>query len=192
MKICPNCNKNIQDDAMVCPYCGKPLRSSLISKIKTRAKYQIGLGLAVFALAAIITGGIFIAQQNGLFAPKSSCYALSQTYLSAFMPLFSQWNEANQLMQAQDKKGIEMNEFSMEGLRDQISALTPPKCAQEAHSLFLSYMNNTINGYNAFISEQPAATVKSYIDQASQDYENYRTITLQIYPELSASSTPSP
>jgi hypothetical protein len=192
MKICPHCKKNIQENATVCPYCGKPVKASIITKIKTSAKYQIGLSLAVLALAAIITGGILFAQQNGIFAARQSCYEQSQAYLNAFTPLFSQWADTNQQIQGLSIDEIELAEISMEGIRDQIGALTPPKCAADAHALFMSYMDNTITGYNAFISKQPAATVQSYIDQASRDYENYHTLTLQIYPELSATSTPTP
>jgi hypothetical protein len=190
MKNCPNCGKKIQDKEVVCPYCGKSLSPSLIARIKTNTRYKVGLIGGIVALVAIISGGIYLARQNGLFGP--SCYEQSQAYLNDFIPLFSQWNEAIQQIQGLNKTEIEQVEFWLEGVSAQIGALTPPKCAQEAHTLFMSYTDDTLNGYNAFISNQPEGTVKSYIEDAANHYNQYHTVVLKIFPELSVSSTPTP
>jgi hypothetical protein len=190
MKTCPNCAKKIQDKATTCPYCGKPLTPSLIDRLKTNMKYRVGLILGVVGLVAIISGGIYLARLNGLFGP--SCYVQSQAYLTDFTPLFSQWNEANQNVQSLNKNDLEIAEFSMESIREQIGALTPPRCARKAQTLILSYMDNTLDGYNAFISSEPEGTVKSYIEEAANHYAQYHTEVLKIYPELSETSTPTP
>jgi hypothetical protein len=190
MKNCPNCGRKIQDKERVCPYCGKSLTPSLIARIKANTGYKIGLIGGIVALIVIVSGGIYLARQNGLFGP--SCYEQSQTYLNNFAPLFSQWNETIQKIRGLNKNEIELAELSLEGISDQIRALTPPKCAQQAQALFMSYVDDTLNGYNAFISNQPEGTVKSYIEEAANHYDQYHTLVLKLYPELSVTSTPSP
>jgi hypothetical protein len=192
MRKCPHCGKKIQEKTTVCPYCGKVVNQSLLSKIKTNKRYQIGLAIGVLSLVLIIAGGVIIANRAGLFAPRQSCYAQSQDYLTQFAPLFSQWNDAYQKTVGLNKNEIELALFSLEGIRDHISMLTPPNCAKTAHQLFLSYMDETLNGYNAFISQSPGATVQAHIEKASTYYGEYRGLVLQLYPELSSTSTPYP
>ncbi len=190
MKTCPNCSRKIEDKASICPYCGTKLSPSLITRFKTNIRFRIGLIAGIIAFIAIIGGGIYLALLNGLFGP--SCYEQSQSYLTDFTPLFSQWNESVQTIQGLNKNEIELAQFSLEGIRDQVSKLTPPRCAQQAHTLILSYMDDTLNGYNAFISAAPEGTVKSYFEDAANHYDQYHTIVLKIYPELSKPPTPTP
>lgn len=191
MKICPYCDKKIQDKMTVCPYCGKSLKPSLITRIKTNTKYRMGF-ISVVALLIIIPGGIYTANRMGLFAPKPSCYDQSQAYLSQFMPLFSQWTATDQKIHELNKKELEVSVIALEAIRQQIIELTPPSCAQVVQRIFTSYMDETLNGYNAFISGEPGKTVQGYIDQASEYYTVYRSSVLELYPELSISPTPSP
>ncbi len=190
MKTCPNCSRKIQDKETVCPYCGKTLSPSLISRFKTNFKFRIGLVAGIIAFVAIIGGGIYLALLNGLFGP--SCYEQSQAYLTDFTPLFSQWNESVQNMQGLNKSEIEREQFSLEGIRSQVSNLTPPRCAREAQALILSYMDDTLNGYNAFISAAPEGMVKSYFEDAANHYSQYHTLVLKIFPELSEPATSTP
>jgi len=192
MKVCPNCQKRIPDKATVCPFCGKPVSPSLISKIMSTTRYKIGFIAGMIGLVALLTAGLYIANLRGWFSPRPSCYAQSQAYLDEFMPLFSQWTQASQNIHNLTKSDIELIEFSMESLRNQISALTPPKCAVKVHQLFMSYMDNMLNGYNAVISGDTEVTVKTYIDTAADFYNQYRSQVLELYPELSISPTSTP
>jgi zinc-ribbon domain len=192
MKICPYCSKKIQDKVTVCPYCGKSLTPTLITRIKSHPKYRLGLVISIVAFLAISFGGVYIAYRAGLFAPKPTCYDQSQAYLNEFMPLFSQWNQVNQQIHGLNKSEIELSEYSMEGISSQISSLTPPQCAKNAHVLFVSYMDGTLNGYNAFLSGEPEPTYKSYLDKAADDYAAYRSAIIKIFPELSIAPTPTP
>ena len=192
MRKCPHCGKKIQEKTTLCPYCGKVVNQSIISKIKTSTRFQVGLVISILSIVLIITVGIIIANRAGLFAPRLSCYTQSQDYLGKFAPLFSQWNDAYQKTVGLNKNEIELALFSLEGIRDHVSMLTPPNCAKTAHQLFLSYMDETLNGYNAFISQSPGATVQGYIEKASTYYGEHRAMVLQLYPELSSTSTPYP
>ena len=153
---------------------------------------KIARFISIAALVIVISGGIYYANLRGLFTPKPSCYEQSQAYLNEFTPLFSNWSQSAQNIQQLTKDQLERDEFAMEGIRAQIGALTPPKCAEKAHQYFVAYMDDTLNGYNAFISGATEATVKTYLDNAAQSFTQYHTEVLNIYPELSASSTPTP
>ena len=190
MKTCPNCSRKIQDKETICPYCGKTISLTLIDRFKTNLKLRIGLITGIILVVAIIGGGISLALLNGLFG--HSCYEQSQAYLTDFTPLFGQWNESIQKIQGLNKREIELVEISLEATRDQVSQLTPPRCAQHAHTLILSYMDDTLNGYNAFISAAPEGTVKSYFEDAANHYSQYRTLILKTFPELSEPATSTP
>ncbi len=190
MKTCPNCSRKIQERVSVCPYCGTTLSPSLITRFKTNMRYRIGFIAGIIAFVAIIGGGIYLALLNGLVGP--SCYQQSQSYLTDFTPLFGQWNESVQKIQGLNKSEIELAQFSLEGIRDQVSKLTPPRCARQANTLILAYMDDTLNGYNAFISAAPEGTVKSYFEEAANHYNQYRSLVLKIFPELSEPPTPTP
>ncbi len=186
MKVCPNCQKKIQDKVAICPYCGKPVSPSLMSRIMSSTKYRVGLIAGIIGLVVLLSGGIYFASRNGLFAPKASCYEQSQAYLNEFMPLFSQWMETNQNINNLRKADVEVMEYSMETIRDQVSALTPPQCALKVHQFFMAYMDSTLDGYNALISGDTGVTVKKYIDTAANYYDQYRAQVLELYPELSS------
>ncbi len=192
MKVCPYCAKKIQDKMTICPYCGKSLTSSWLSRIKTHPKYKIGLFSGLAALIIIISGGGFIAYRMGFLPPRASCYQQSQVYLNGLTPLFTQWLNANQSIHELDKNEIELSKYALEVVRDEIAALSPPKCALKAHELLMSYMNETLDGYNAFLAGEPGSAAKNHIEQAAQDYNQYHTLVLELYPELSATSTPYP
>ncbi len=192
MKVCPNCSKKIQDEATVCPYCGEKLTPTLLSKIVANPKYRAGSIAGIVILVVLLSAGIYYANLKGLFTPQPSCYAQSQDYLNAFMPLFSQWNEITQNIHNLRKTDIEVMEYSMEGVRAQIAALTPPKCAQQAQQLFVSYVDETLAGYNAVISGDTQVTYMTHLDNAAELFDQYHKLVLDLYPELSASPTPTP
>jgi len=190
MKTCPHCGKKIQDKATVCPYCEQSLSSPWITNLISHIKNRIGLIIAIVFVGLAIVGGVFTANRMGLFAQKPTCYEQSQAYLNQFAPLFSQWNETSQKTSNLNKDQLELSVIALESVRQQIIELSPPQCAQEVHALFATYMDETLNGYNAFISGEPGDKVKSYIESASQAYTQYRALVLKLYPELSASPTP--
>ncbi len=190
MKVCPNCKQKIQDKMTVCPYCGKSLKPTPFSRIRSNPKYRMIFVFAILALGLVISGSIFTINRLGLFAPKASCFDQSQAYLNQFMPLFSQWTATDQNNRTLNKQELELSLITLEGIRQQIVELNPPTCAQTVHKIFASYMDETLNGYNAFVSGAPQDTVKSYIEKASEYYTVYRSSVLELYPELSVSPTP--
>lgn len=179
MKICPYCSKKIQDKMTICPYCGKSLTSSWRLRIRTDSRYRLGFLSAIVVLIIIIFAGIYSANRFGFFAPRSTCFDQSSDYLNQLTPLYSQWTSTVQTIPELNKDQFERSVILLEGTCQQIIELTPPKCAMEAHKLLSSYMDETLNGYNAFISGEPADIAKSYIDGAV-------TITLNIALQCSS------
>ena len=53
MPFCPNCGREVSEDALVCPYCGKKLGTELVPAEKRAAKQVSGLELAGWVLGAV-------------------------------------------------------------------------------------------------------------------------------------------
>lgn len=58
---CPECNKEISDEASTCPNCGKPINTSVSSATKNKPKSAIIFtitGIVIFILSGIIAIGL--------------------------------------------------------------------------------------------------------------------------------------
>ena len=81
MKNCPECNKEISDQAYSCPNCGHPIRPMIIEQ--TRKKWKlIGLIAAILFIVGML---LFV---NGLFSGDSNDIRVGMGVLFMFIGFF--------------------------------------------------------------------------------------------------------
>jgi len=66
----------------------------------------------------------------------------------------------------------------LQAIRRDAEDLIVPDCAKDAQDLLVKYMNSTIDGYLAFMSDEADSTVSSYFKAAS-NYMNQYSIELE-------------
>ena len=107
MKYCSNCGKEMQDDMMFCPYCGKPynldvnnaeLSNQKIIYIENKPKKKhrvlkiVLILLAIFVITIIFDGisgiknEVFLDSYDGMTAEEfmNSCYEVEYTELARY------------------------------------------------------------------------------------------------------------
>ena len=136
-------------------------------KIRIIAVVIIGLGLLLGACSRV-----------------QSCVELTKEYRDQVMQLADKWDSANALANNSPRMQLVTPISSLQNIRNEYNKLTVPECAQKAHDTMLNYMDATIDGFMAFLSDEDDDVVNGHFSRAGQYFDawNIEFMKLSIEP----------
>ena len=115
-----------------------------------------------------------------------SCTELTIEYRDQVMQSADKWDSANALANSSPRMQLVTPISSLQNIRNEYNNLIVPECAQKAHADMLDYMDATIDGYMAFLSEEDDDIVKGHLTRADQYFAAWKIE----FDKLSAEPTP--
>jgi hypothetical protein len=105
--------------------------------------------------------------------PQASCAELTQEYRDQVMQLADKWDSANALANNSPRMQLVTPISSLQNIRNEYNNLTVPECAQKTHASMLNYMDATIDGFMAFLSDEDDNIVNSHFTRADQYFSSW-------------------
>ena len=95
------------------------------------------------------------------------CSDQSKEYIKEANQLFDDWDDANRLAGTTSRIALSPAIARLQEIRREASDLQVPQCAEKVNDMLLDYMDKTIDGYIAFMSEEDDNKVNDIFDKAS-------------------------
>ena len=130
-------------------------------------KYLVGL-LAVVVLVGCGGSPAALAPTN-----VPSCKEQAAVLVSQIQPLAREWDDANTLASSTPRSSLSAQIDKLQAMRRKAQDLEAPQCAFLVRQRLIDAMDNTINGYLAFLSQKPESEVNKYFDQAKQSMDGF-------------------
>jgi hypothetical protein len=144
------------------------------------ANYKpIIIALLVIAVLIFIFGVLPAMQQQAMDDivrglggdPGPSCSGGS--YLGEADELIERWDDANAIASSTSRIALAGPLATLQEIRRDASALTPPNCARELHNAMINYMQLTIDAYLSFLANDSEATMSAKVEAALDAFEDY-------------------
>jgi hypothetical protein len=112
---------------------------------------------------------LFLVSLIMLVACAPKCDVIG--YEQSAQPLISRWTDAVNLAKSTSRTDLAPQIQSMQAIKQDASDMKVATCVYTAHNLLISSMDSEIQGFIAFIGQQPDSVVSGY-QTASQNYMN--------------------
>lgn len=202
-KRCPYCSEVIQAAAIVCKHCGRPMPGHEneipapiipqtvvpVARRRKRASILIFL-LALLPFACLALGVVLVIrlgwfeellQGGAAMAPEELCVVKAQPYVAQVESLLGDWDDANRLASSTSRIALSPAIASLQDIRRKASDLDwGPKCSAAMRQPLLDYMDKTIEGYLAFMADDPDSTVQRIFEEASEKLADYTIANLTV------------
>lgn len=107
-----------------------------------------------------------------------------EDYISETDGLITEWDDAEELASSTARIALSGPIATLQQIRRDTAAITPPDCANEMHEALEHYMQLTIDAYLSFMAnegdEATAAKIEDSID-AREQYINLRVVLMRDY-----------
>ena len=137
--------------------------------------------LALFLLASC--GGPTPEQQAATATTQSleatttaanTCREAAVSYGKEMDPIYQEWDDQLKLTEQTGRGQLAPQIQSLQAIKRKADAVTVPECAKVAHGHIVIGMNDTIDGFLAFMSQQPQTEVSAKIKSGSNHFNQYR------------------
>jgi len=127
--------------------------------------------------------------------PKVSalCQSQTQDYLAQIQPLLEEWDDAVEVANSTARIALSPLVSDMKRIQREVETVGPPDCARDAHVLLTGGMDNVIDAFLAFMTEESDAVVSLHF---SSGYDHMtrglEELTALAEGRIPATSTPLP
>lgn len=103
----------------------------------------------------------------------AACRRLAVDYQAQMQPIFDEWQDQTKLAGQTSRTNLPPQISTLQTIKRKADAITLPQCAEKAHASLISSMNNTIDGFLAFMAEESDTKVQQLFANALADTETY-------------------
>lgn len=122
--------------------------------------------IVVVLLIALAAGGY------GYFTEWAPCAINKVARAEGEMtPVLRRWDNVNKISSSLPRVGLAANVGLMGAILEKVKGLQMPACMESYRTNIVTSMENTVNGYLAFIAEKPDDDVKQLFSTADQSFE---------------------
>jgi hypothetical protein len=121
--------------------------------------------------------------------PTPTCLEHSVSYGKQIKAIAQEWDDANTLASQTPRAALAQQIANLQAIRRKAQDLTPLDCTKAAHFALTNAMDETIQGYLAFLGQKPDDEVNRHFNNAKGFMTSYSTEILKL---AAPAATPTP
>lgn len=103
--------------------------------------------------------------------PGRTCAESNQEYTKELSDLMQEWQDASTLAGSTPRMQLATQIANLQGVRRKAQALEAPECGEAAKLALISAMDSTIEGFTAFLGQQPEGVVNAKFIESAQSFQ---------------------
>lgn len=100
-------------------------------------------------------------------APFQSCAQQAAPAITQLQSIAREWDDAAKLADQTPRMQLAVQIASLQAIRRRAQDVQMPECAATAKTALVDAMDNTIEGFTAFLGQKPDTEVKAFFARAS-------------------------